>query len=358
MHNIGQPELDINLDQGKMALYGVATAQANAVISMAIGGLGPGGVPASTLYEGIKTFDIRVRLPEEYRRTPEQIGELLVPTMSGSKVPIKEIADIKERTGACLIYRDDNRRYAALKFSIRGRDMGSTIAEAQQKCDAQVHLKRGYSMAFQGDFENQQRAQKRLAQVVPISLILIFILLLSMFGNFKDALLVFINVPFAIVGGIAALYITGTNFSISAGIGFIALFGICIQDGIILITMFKENLAHVGGSHSFYFDMETMEESLTAVTPKGSPKCPCHHSRPPERSAIPLRLHPHGGPREDTTRNDDGADGGHRPDTGSTVARHRLGKLPAPRPCSHRRYPERHGLLVVGVPAGLRLGLP
>ena len=102
---------------------------------------------------------------------------------------------------------------------------------------------------------------KRLAQVVPISLILIFILLLSMFGNFKDALLVFINVPFAIVGGIAALYITGTNFSISAGIGFIALFGICIQDGIILITMFKENLAHVGGSHSFYFDMEKMEES-------------------------------------------------------------------------------------------------
>jgi cobalt-zinc-cadmium resistance protein CzcA len=259
MHNTGQPELDINLDQQKMALYGVASAQANAVISMAIGGLGPGGVPASQLYEGIKIFDIRVRLPEEFRRTPEQIGELLVPTMSGSKVPIKEIADIKQRTGACLIYRDDNRRYAALKFSIRGRDMGSTIAEAQEKVDEKVHLKRGYSMAFQGDFENQQRAQRRLAEVVPISLILIFILLLSMFGNFKDALLVFVNVPFAVVGGIAALFITGTIFSISAGIGFIALFGICIQDGIILITMFKENLQHVRGEHSFYYDMQTME---------------------------------------------------------------------------------------------------
>ena len=267
MHNTGQPELDINLDQHKMALYGVATAQANAVISMAIGGLGPGGVPASTLYEGIKTFDIRVRLPEEYRRTPEQIGELLVPTMSGSKVPIKEIAAIDQKTGACLIYRDDNKRYAALKFSIRGRDMGSTIAEAQQKCDEAVHLRRGYSMAFQGDFENQERAQRRLAQVVPISLLLIFILLLSMFGNFKDALLVFINVPFAIVGGIAALYITGTIFSISAGIGFICLFGICIQDGIILITMFKENLAHVKGSRSFYFDMERMEEGQGNVDP-------------------------------------------------------------------------------------------
>ncbi|MFL9484311.1 efflux RND transporter permease subunit [Chitinophagaceae bacterium LWZ2-11] len=247
MHNIGQPEIDINLDQQKMALYGVATAQANAVISMAIGGLGPGGVPASTLYEGIKMFDIRVRLPEEFRKTPDEIGELLVPTQSGSKVPLKEIADIKQKTGACLIYRDDNRRYAALKFSIRDRDMGSTIAEAQQKIDEQVHLKRGYSMVFQGDFENQQRAQKRLTLVVPISLLLIFLLLFSMFGNFKDSLLVFINVPFAIVGGILALHITNTNFSIAAGIGFIALFGICIQDGIILITVFKENLIKVKG---------------------------------------------------------------------------------------------------------------
>ncbi|HEV3326418.1 MAG TPA: CusA/CzcA family heavy metal efflux RND transporter [Puia sp.] len=274
MHNTGQPELDINLDQAKMALYGVASVQANAVISMAIGGLGPGGVPASTLYEGIKTFDIRIRLPEEYRRTPEQIGELLVPTMSGSKVPIKEIAAIDQKTGACLIYRDDNKRYAALKFSIRGRDMGSTIAEAQQKCDEAVHLRRGYSMAFQGDFENQRRAQKRLTEVVPISLLLIFILLLSMFGNFKDALLVFINVPFAIVGGIAALYITGTIFSISAGIGFICLFGICIQDGIILITMFKENLMHVRGSHSFYYDMERMEEQSRRGPASGNPGSP------------------------------------------------------------------------------------
>jgi cobalt-zinc-cadmium resistance protein CzcA len=260
MHNIGQPELDINLDQQKMGLYGVATNQANAVISMAIGGLGPGGVPASTLYEGIRTFDIRVRLPEEFRKTPEQIGELLVPTMSGSKVPIKEIATLDKKTGACLIYRDDNRRYAALKFSIRGRDMGSTIAEAIRKVNEKVHLQRGYTMAFQGDFENQRRAEKRLTQVVPISLLLIFILLLSMFGNFKDALLVFINVPFAIAGGMLALHITGTNFSISAGIGFICLFGICIQDGIILITMFKENLAHIGGGNgSFYYDLEKME---------------------------------------------------------------------------------------------------
>lgn len=252
MHNIGQPELDINLSQQKMALYGVATSQANAVISMAMTGLGTNGTPASQLYEGIKIFDIRVRLPEEFRKTPAQIGELLVPTQNGSKVPIKEIATITQKTGAALIFRDDNSRYAALKFSIRGRDMGSTIAEAMNKVAEKVQLTKGYRMVFQGDFENQQRAEKRLALVVPISLSLIFLLLLSMFGNFKDALLVFTNVPFALVGGIMALHITGTNFSISAGIGFIALFGICIQDGIILITRFKENLATVRGEGRLY----------------------------------------------------------------------------------------------------------
>ena len=237
IHNLGQPEIDVNLDQQKMALYGVATADANAVLAMAIG-----GQAASTLYEGIKTFDIRVRLPEEYRKTTDDIGNLLVPTQSGSKVPIKSIAYISKKTGPCLIFRDDNERYSALKFSVRDRDMGSTIKEAQKKVNEKVKLKRGYSMAWQGDFENQQRAQSRLTQVVPISLLLIFVLLFSMFGNFKDAGLVFLNVPFALVGGIVALYVTGTHFSISAGIGFIALSGICIQDGIILITMFKQNL--------------------------------------------------------------------------------------------------------------------
>ncbi len=240
--NIGQPEMDIDLNQTKMALYGVATADANAVIEMAIG-----GKAASTLYEDNRKFDIRLRFPEDDRKNEEDIGNLMVPTQSGSKVPIKEIADITTKTGACLIFRDDNERYSAVKFSVRGRDMGSAIAEAQDKVDKTVVLKKGYSMIWQGDFENQQRATKRLAQVVPISLLLIFLLLFVMFGNLKDAALVFINVPFAIVGGIIALFITGTNFSISAGIGFIALFGICILFGVLLITVFKENLEKVKG---------------------------------------------------------------------------------------------------------------
>jgi heavy metal efflux system protein len=237
IRNIGQPELDIDLDQQKMALYGVATADANAVIEMAIG-----GKAATQLYEGIRKFDIRLRIPEEYRKSETDIGNLMVPTQSGSKVPVKEIANITTKTGPCLIFRDDNERYSAVKFSVRGRDMGSSIQEAQAKMKNAVKLKNGYSMVWQGDFENEQRATKRLEEVVPISLLLIFLLLFTMFGNFKDALLVFLNVPFAIVGGIAALYITGTNFSISAGIGFIALFGICILFGVLIITEVKHNL--------------------------------------------------------------------------------------------------------------------
>ena len=235
--NVGQPELDIDLDQDRMALYGVATADANAVIQMAIG-----GKAVTTLYEGIKKFDVRVRFPEEFRKNVHQIGDIMIPTQSGSKVPIREIATISKKTGPCLIFRDENERYSALKFSVRGRDMGSVIAEAQEKVDKILSLKKGYSIVWQGDFENQRRAQKRLVEVVPISLVLIFLLLFVMFGNLKDAGLVFLNVPFAIVGGIIALLVTGTDFSISAGIGFIALFGICIQDGVLLITVFKHNM--------------------------------------------------------------------------------------------------------------------
>jgi len=240
--NIGQPELDVELDQQRMAMYGVTTADANAVIEMAIG-----GKVATMLYEGIQKFDIRIRFPEKFRNSVDDIGNLMVPTSNGSRVPIREIANITMKTGPCLIFRDANRRYSVVKFSVRNRDMGSAVAEAQAKVSKAVKLKGGYDMIWQGDFENQQRAVKRLAQVVPLSLILIFILLFVMFGNMKDAGLVFLNVPFAIVGGIAVLFLTGTNFSISAGIGFIALFGICILSGVLLISAFKDNIDRLKG---------------------------------------------------------------------------------------------------------------
>ena len=141
-----------------------------------------------------------------------------------------------------MIFRDNHARFCAVKFSVRGRDMGTAVAEAQKKVNASVHLPAGYSLKWTGDFENQQRASKRLAQVVPISIAIIFIILFILFSNARDAGLVLLNVPFAAVGGIAALLITGFNFSISAGIGFIALFGICIQNGVIMISDIKANL--------------------------------------------------------------------------------------------------------------------
>ena len=237
--NIGQPELRIELDEVKMAQFGVTTTDCNAVIEMAIG-----GKAATQFYEGNKKFDVRIRFNKEYRKSENEISNIMIPTINGAKVPLKEIAKIYTITGPLLIFRDDNKRFCAVKFSIRGRDMGSTIGEAQQKVNAAIKsLPKGQSILWCGDFENQRRASKRLSQVVPISLLLIFIILYVLFGNGKDAGLVLINVPFAIIGGIWALLLTHTNFSISAGIGFIALFGICIQNGVILISVFKKNLA-------------------------------------------------------------------------------------------------------------------
>jgi cobalt-zinc-cadmium resistance protein CzcA len=264
IRNIGQPELRIDLDQNKMALYGVTTADANAIIEMAIG-----GKAISQIYEGEKKFQLRLRYKEGYRDNAEAISNLMVPTIRGSQIPIKSIATIQRLTGPSIIFRDDNRRYSAVKFSVRGRDMGSTIAEAQNKVDKVVHLDKGYEMQWAGDFENQQRATKRLGQVVPISLLLIFLILFVMFGNVKDAGMVLLNVPFAIIGGIAALLLTGTNFSISAGIGFIALFGICIQNGVILITVFKNNLQKIKKSEFTHHSLETaiIEGVKTRVRP-------------------------------------------------------------------------------------------
>lgn len=237
LRNIGQPELSIVLDQSKMAAYGVTIADADAVIEMAIG-----GKTATRFFEQEKRFDVRVRYEKDYRKSEREIKELKVPSLKGNKVPLKEIAEIKAVTGPAFIYRDNNKRFIAIKFSIRERDMGSTILEAQEKVNAVLRVPKGYTIAWSGEFENQVRATRRLQEVVPICLAIIFVLLFIAFGNARDAGLVLINVPFALIGGILALHVTGTIFSISAGIGFIALFGICIQNGVILISVFKKNL--------------------------------------------------------------------------------------------------------------------
>ena len=237
IRNIGQPELRIELDEGRLARYGVSKEDVQAIIEMAIG-----GKSASLLYEDERKFNIMVRYKSEFRQDEEEIGKILVPTMDGAMIPIKELAEIRTITGPLLIFRDNHARFCAVKFSVRGRDMGTAVAEAQEKVNASVRLPEGYSLKWTGDFENQQRATKRLSQVVPVSIAIIFVILFILFSNARDAGLVLLNVPFAAAGGIVALWATGFNFSISAGIGFIALFGICIQNGVIMISDIKHNL--------------------------------------------------------------------------------------------------------------------
>jgi len=237
LKNLGQPEFRIELDQQKMALYGITTTDAQSVIEMALG-----GKAATQLYEGERKFDIRIRYQKSFRDTKEKVEDLMIPTQDGSKIPISEISNIKTLTGPAFVYRDNNYRYIPVKFSIRGRDLGSTIKDAQAKVDKNVRLPEGYKLSWNGEFENQQRASKTLMNVVPVCLLAIFLILFMLFGNVKDATLTILNVPFALIGGILALHFRGMNFSISAGIGFIALFGICIQNGVILITVFRKNL--------------------------------------------------------------------------------------------------------------------
>jgi len=235
--NIGLPELRIQLHDSQMAKYAVTTADAQAVIAMTIG-----GQAASTFYDQERTFDIRIRFLKEYRDSKEKIETILIPTMDGKQVPLKEIATVSYKTGPTFIYREGNSRYIAIGFAIEGRDLGSTIAEAQAKVAKEVKLPKQNTMKWAGEFESKERASQQLAMIVPVVLIFIMFLLYFNFGNVKDTLLALSTMPYAFIGGFISLWITGTIFGISAGIGFIILFGVSAIDGIVLIGVMKENL--------------------------------------------------------------------------------------------------------------------
>lgn len=239
LRNIGQPELQININESKLARYGVSKDDVQSTIEMAIG-----GKVASQVYEEERKFNLVVRYDKQFRKDENEIAKIKVENCEGAMIPIGELADIRLITGPLIIYRDGHERYCAVKFSVRDRDMGSAVAESQKKVSMNVTLPDGYRIEWSGDFENQQRASSRLAQVVPISILMIFAILYVLFGNSRDASLVLLNVPFAAVGGILILLVTGFNFSISAGIGFICLFGICIQNGVIMIMDIKQFIRH------------------------------------------------------------------------------------------------------------------
>lgn len=235
--SIGLPELQIKLDDSKMGRYAVSMQDAQAVVEMAIG-----GKTATSFYENERTFDVVTRFQKEFRDDEEKIGNILIPTMDGKQVPLKEIADIHFYTGPAFIYREGSSRYVSVGFSIRDRDLGSTIAEAQQKVDRQVKLGAGNKMEWAGEFESQQRASQRLLVVIPMVLTLILFLLYLNFSTVKDTLIACISILFAFVGGFISLWVTGTTFGISAGVGFIVLLGISVINSILLISLMKKQV--------------------------------------------------------------------------------------------------------------------
>jgi cobalt-zinc-cadmium resistance protein CzcA len=235
LHLLGQPNLVIEVDRQECARYGIKVGDVNDVIQAAIG-----GQAVTQVYEGEKWFDLVVRFLPEYRRDEDTIGNIQVSTPEGARIPLKQLATIAEQTGAFIIYRENNERYIPIKFSVRGRDLESTVHEAQKRIAAEVRLPEGYRIEWHGEYDQLQEEKLRLAKVVPITLLVILFLVYFALNSFRDALLVLFAVPFSLVGGVLALAVTGTNFSISAAVGFISLFGVAVQGALILVSRIRD----------------------------------------------------------------------------------------------------------------------
>lgn len=232
----GLPTLQVEIDRAKIARYGINVADALNVIEMAVG-----GKSAGEIFEGIKRFDFVLRYPENYRNSPEAIGNLLVTSPTGDKIPLAQLAKkIAIEEGPAQISHEQARRRIVIEVNVRGRDIGSFVAEAKQAIEKKVKLPPGYALEWGGQFENLEAARKRLLIVVPVSLLLIFILLFSTFNSVKQAFLVFTGIPLAITGGVFALFLRGIHFSISAGVGFIALFGVAMLNGVVMVSYINQ----------------------------------------------------------------------------------------------------------------------
>ncbi len=236
---LGQPNLDIQIDREKAARYGLNTGDINTAIQAALG-----GAVATTVLEGDRQFNLAVRFAPAARNTLEAIGNVKVgyQTANGAVayIPLRDLANISLDTGASYIYHEGTKRYLPIKFSVRDRDLGGTVEDAQARIARNVHLPTGYRLEWAGEFQDLNQARERLEIVVPISLVLILMLLYALFNSLKDALLALSGIPFAIGGGVLALFIAGLPFSISAAIGFISLFGVSVMNGILLITYYNQ----------------------------------------------------------------------------------------------------------------------
>ncbi|MDB5733016.1 MAG: heavy metal efflux pump, CzcA family, partial [Variovorax sp.] len=238
-NTLGQPNLNIKVDRDRAARYGLNTGDVTAAVQAALG-----GTRATTVFEGDRQVGLTVRYPNANRLTLDGVKALRVgyTTTGGdtSFIPLTDVASVSLDTGATYIYRESNERFVPIKFSARGRDLGSTVAEVQQKVAEQVKLPQGYRIVYAGEFESLQMAKARMAVAIPIAVALILGLLYALFSNFAYSLMTLAAVPFTMTGGVIALYVTGQVVSVSAIIGFISLLGVSVMDGILILTYYKE----------------------------------------------------------------------------------------------------------------------
>jgi cobalt-zinc-cadmium resistance protein CzcA len=236
VQELGQPSLTIKIDRAKIARYGINVADINGLIQTAIG-----GDVATQVVQEEKQFDLIVRLEREYRDTPEEIANILVATPAGQQVPLKEFADIQVASGASFIYREDNSRYIGVQFSIEGRDLAGAVTDAMQQVNSKVTLPRGYRLDWGGEYSEYTASRHQLSIIIPLTIFLIFLLLFALYSNFKFPFITVLGVVLsAPVGGILALWVSGTPFSVSSGIGFLALFGVSVQTAVVYISYVNE----------------------------------------------------------------------------------------------------------------------
>jgi cobalt-zinc-cadmium resistance protein CzcA len=235
---LGQPNVNLVVNRQKTDRYGINVADVQDAIQTAVG-----GNPVSQILQGEQRFDLAVRYQEPFRRTIDDVANVRILAPSGERVALGQLCDIKIEDGASMIYREGNMRFIAIKYSVRGRDLGGAVEEAMSKVNQKVKLPTGYSLDWAGEYESQKRANARLAMIIPLTVLLIFFILYTMFHSFKWASLVLINVSMAPLGGLLALLLTGTHFSVSSGIGFLALFGVSVQTGVIMVEYINQTRA-------------------------------------------------------------------------------------------------------------------
>ncbi|MGC2644940.1 MAG: CusA/CzcA family heavy metal efflux RND transporter [Candidatus Sulfotelmatobacter sp.] len=232
---LGQPNLNVTVDRAACARYQINVSDVQDAIQTAVG-----GNALTQVLKGEARYDLTLRYLPQYRSTEDAIENIRLLSPTGERVSLAQLCKISVTDGASEVYREGNRRYVAIKYSVRGRDLGSTVEEAIKKVDEQVKLPSGYSLKWEGEYASQKRANARLLIVLPITILIIFILLYTMFKSFKWALLIMVNVAIAPIGGLLALWFTGTNFSVSSGVGFLALFGVSVQTGVIMLEYINQ----------------------------------------------------------------------------------------------------------------------